>query len=38
MILADLVAHVLHDTFKWGRGLFSPIGRPFGDIQVEEAW
>jgi hypothetical protein len=37
MILADLVTHVLYDTFERGRGLVSPIGRSFGDLQVKEA-
>ena len=38
MMLADLVAHVLYDTFEWGRCPTSSIGRSFGDLQVEETW
>ena len=37
MVLADLVAHVLHNTLKRGGPLVSPIGRTFGDLQVKEA-
>ena len=36
MILADLVTHVLYDTFEWGGRPVSPIGRSFGDLQVKE--
>jgi hypothetical protein len=36
MILADLVAHILYDTFEWAGSLVSSIGRSFGDLQVEE--
>ena len=33
---ADLVAHILYDTFQWRRPLVFSIGRSFGDLQVEE--
>ena len=36
MILADLVTHVLYDTFEWGGHPVSSIGRSFGDLQVKE--
>ena len=36
MIPANLVAHVLDDTFQRSRSLVFSIRRPFGDFQVEE--
>lgn len=36
MLLADLVAHILDDTFQWSRSLVFSIWRSFGDLQVEE--
>jgi len=36
MILANLVTHVLYDTFEWGGHPISSIGRSFGDLQVKE--